>query len=190
MVSSRFQKYKNISEGTYVRKRTLLSPHIQHFHLKVEHLSVFTRLDRIQLMLDYFMHEPILTKNVMLHHESKTWLIRFSNCVRERNFSEGLKMFIPDCQSFGTVVINAKSLSQLSQQQWVKVWSNTVDFYFDLDSASSIDLGNFFMITSLWSSKGFYTNQETPNRHGRATIIINHSELKAIHTHFSLNPNK
>ena len=125
---------------------------------------------------------------LVLDQRSKSWLIKFSACVRERNYSEGIKLFSSECKSFGTVVICAESLSSLIEEQWKKVWPNTVDFSFDLESAHSVNLCDHYVITTLWSSKGILANQELFERHGRATIVLDSSTCKAIHTHFSLNP--
>lgn len=120
------------------------------------------------------------------------WMSTFAAAVRQQDFQTGRNLFDDKSSGFGTVAIRVNSLDELEHHQWRRVWTTTKDFDFDYDSARIFIDDSQAAATSTWTSLGFKSSREPFLRRGRATVILilRSVGLRAIHTHFSMDPEK
>lgn len=125
-------------------------------------------------------------------NEAVCWLLDWQQLIQNRDFDAASHLFQPDAVGFGTVTARADELTQLIQDQWLNVWPYTSEFRFQLDSLTVWNCGmDNLLIAVQWISTGIDAkSQQHFDRHGRASIGLQRQERdwKAIHTHFSLNP--
>lgn len=125
------------------------------------------------------------------------WLNQFSLKVRNKDFVSAYDLFLEDVKSFGTVINYSKSLDELANNQWRKMWNKTEDFKFL--NPIIISAENPFIVISEWQStknkswlglNGDFKKENNAIRNGRASIVLieKNGKLKASHTHFSISP--
>jgi hypothetical protein len=124
-----------------------------------------------------------------------SWLERFAECVRERDFAGGRALFAVDAHGFGTVVRAWASRAKLEREQWGWVWPRTSGFRFERRGARvECDADGLFAVAMVsWKA----CNQTAPkkmvfDRRGRATIFLRRETVDtpwvARHSHFSFDP--
>lgn len=121
----------------------------------------------------------------------RKWLIQWQSLIAEGNFEAARNLFEEDVIGYGTVAIRAEGLDALVSLQWKSVWTRTSNFVFVLNSISTWQEGDMVAAAVGWVSTGEDSvTGESFEREGRATIIWRRRgrELRAVHTHFSLNP--
>lgn len=125
-----------------------------------------------------------------LNEDAREWLQRFARCVRERTYEEACPLFDESVFSFGTVADQVRGLEDLMAQQWREVWDVTQGFDFEYSGARCWNAGALMGIAAPWSSQGRTEDGATFDRLGRATLLLRRSgeRWKAVHTHFSMNP--
>jgi ketosteroid isomerase-like protein len=125
-----------------------------------------------------------------LSKDLEHWLDRFAQAVRDRDFAAAAKLFDRRIIAFGTVCSRANGLRALLSKQWSAVWPNTRRFAFDHRAARVFRQGGQAVVLAGWSSIGMGRSGSRFRRRGRATLVLRQtaSGWKAVHTHFSLNP--
>jgi ketosteroid isomerase-like protein len=118
------------------------------------------------------------------------WMRAFSEAVRKRDFASGRELFDDRVMSFGTVCVRAETLDDLASRQWSVIWPNTRGFEFEYESSRALVGEGQATVMAHWSSAGLGAGGALFQRRGRATIVLAHDGLrwKAVHTHFSINP--
>lgn len=118
------------------------------------------------------------------------WLEEFARCVRDRTYDEARPLFEDGVYSFGTVADQARGLDNLVQSQWREVWDVTEGFDFEYQAAHCWESDGLLGVATPWSSKGVSEDGESFERHGRATLLLRRidGKWKAVHSHFSMNP--
>jgi len=118
------------------------------------------------------------------------WLQRFAQCVRDRTYDEARPLFEDGVYSFGTVAEQARGLDNLVETQWREVWDVTEGFDFDYAVARCWEADGLLGVAAPWSSTGVAGAGKAFARHGRATLLLKYidGEWKAVHSHFSMNP--
>ena len=118
------------------------------------------------------------------------WLQLFARLVREQNFDAARYLFHPHCRSFGTLAVETTDRDQLVDQQWIPTWTTTRGFSVDPGSVHVESGGDLRILTARWSSLGASDGTDFA-RHGRCTFVLREvgETLRAVHSHFSLDPN-
>lgn len=126
---------------------------------------------------------------------AQAWMEEFAACVRRRDIDAGRRLFDPACSSFGARAEHLVDLDDLVARQWHPTWTTTRGFVLvdeSLSVASSADR-SVVVVMALWASDGVRGDGSTFRRRGRCTIVLRADAearhgLRAIHTHFSLDP--
>ena len=119
------------------------------------------------------------------------WLLTWQDLIAQGDFDAASKLFAPEAVGFGTVAVRADGLPELVERQWKRVWKQTSDFRFLLDTLYVWDGAQVLVAAVQWVSTGRDASTGAPfERQGRATIVLRSDGpvLCGVHTHFSINP--
>ncbi|MCG8589637.1 MAG: nuclear transport factor 2 family protein [Proteobacteria bacterium] len=132
--------------------------------------------------------------------EVHVWLETFARCVRERDVEAGRRLFDAAARGFGTRAPVVDSLEDLIRLQWSPTWPRTQGFAIEAGSVRQFAAGDGTQIavTACWRSEGVDTpadwGRQTPYlRRGRCTLVLQRQadgQLRAVHSHYSMNPDR
>jgi ketosteroid isomerase-like protein len=122
----------------------------------------------------------------------ENWLRRFVEVIRNRDYVAARKLFADDVISFGTVCFRVETLDALASSQWKIAWPNFRNFNFEFGSAGVHLEAEQAVVIVNWKATDVRRDDPSSEIRGRATIVLQNtnSEWKAIHTHFSLKPER
>jgi len=111
------------------------------------------------------------------------------DCVRRCRFEAARDLFASDVVGFGTSTVLARGRDALEERQWRRVWQHTRGFAFSLEQMRCFGGPEGLCVATTWESVGVRADGSTFPRSGRATLVLAGGErLKAVHSHFSLDP--
>lgn len=111
------------------------------------------------------------------------------DCVRRRDFEGARDLFASDVVGFGTGSVLARGRDALEERQWRRVWQHTREFAFGLEQMHCFGGSDGLCVAITWESVGVRADGSTFPRSGRATLVLaGGKRLKAVHSHFSLDP--
>ena len=117
------------------------------------------------------------------------WLDEFAAAVRAVDTAQASALFAPEVVAFGTVGTRLVGRDALVRDQWLKVWSVTSGFRYDLELAVCGADGELGWAAAPWTSYGLRDGRPFERR-GRATFVLRWESPHwlAIHSHHSLDP--
>lgn len=123
------------------------------------------------------------------HERIRRWLAAMEECVRKGHVEGARDLFAPDVLGFGTGTVVALGRDALEERQWRRVWQHTRGFAFSLEQMRCFGGPDGLCVAITWESVGVRADGSTFPRSGRATLVLAGGErLKAVHSHFSLDP--
>ena len=123
----------------------------------------------------------------------REWLATWQGFVHGRDFDHARHLFSPNVLGFGSVATVAGSLDELESSQWRRVWPQLGNFTFEDDHLAVVVSSDRLLaaVAVTWTST-WVDNGSVRPRPGRASIVLARDEVdgswRAVHTHFSLNP--
>lgn len=121
--------------------------------------------------------------------EILAWLDSFAAAVRAVDYAAGRALFAPDVVAFGTVGAMLVGSEALVKDQWMRVWSVTTGFRYDLERAHFGVAGEMGWAAAPWVSQALRDGKPF-DRRGRASFVLRREGARwlAIHSHHSLDP--
>lgn len=124
-----------------------------------------------------------------MQEEVMSWLEKFAEAVRKRDFETGLTLYDPQATAFGTRVKWAQDAQVYLAGQWQPIWNSSSGYEFTkvlrIDSS-----GDLIAVSTLWTNHTEIAGQVV-ERAGRASFVLQRrgDRLVAIQSHYSEDPN-
>ena len=121
----------------------------------------------------------------------KSWLERFSSCVRAVDYAAARPFWHPGIVIFGTYQELVRGLAAWEEAQWDNVWPRTEGFAFLLNETVVLASPDSAMAVAIapWTSTGFGRDGTPFDRPGRSTLVLQRQAdggWLGVHSHMSL----